>query len=209
MDGEIRVTILFRLVVCEVFERDGMLIERVLAVGVLLVVMDLLDVVVCLFLMELFTFRDPVEDGLRTTGVPTDRGVLIDPRKKLEEVRDWEIVDRFGVLRLELRVDTLGLELRLDVIDRLGVELRVDILGMLLRVDVLGATDRLGVRETAEREGAREAAALRLLLLEFLLCRELLAAKTGSPNKATKQIMEKTIKGRLSLPFFCLLFSFF
>ena len=56
VDGEIRVTILFRLVVCEVFERDGMLIERVLAVGVLLVVMDLLDVVVCLFLMELFTF---------------------------------------------------------------------------------------------------------------------------------------------------------
>jgi hypothetical protein len=196
VDGEIRVAILFRLVDREVLERDGMLIERVLAVGVLLVVMDLLDVVVCLFLMELFTFRDPVEDGLRTTGVPTDRRVLIDPRKRLEEVRDWEIVDRFGVLRL-------------DVIDRLGVELRVDILGMLLRVDVLGVTDRLGVRETAEREGAREAAALRLLLLEFLLCRELLAAKTGSPNKATKQIMEKTIKDRLSLPFFCLLFSFF
>ena len=188
VDGEIRVEILFRLVDRDVLDRVGILIERVLADDVPF----LDDVVVCLFLMELLTFRDVVEDGLRTTDVPTDRRVLTDPRERLEEVRDREIVVRLGVLRL-------------DVIDRFGVELRVDALGALLRVDVLGATDRLGLRVAALRDVEREAAALRLLLLELLLCRELLAAKTGPTNNAIKQTMEKTRKEGVSFPVFCFL----
>jgi len=188
VDGEIRVEILFRLVDRDVLDRVGILIERVLADDVPF----LDDVVVCLFLMELLTFRDVVEDGLRTTDVPTDRRVLTDPRERLEEVRDREIVVRLGVLRL-------------DVIDRFGVELRVDALGALLRVDVLGATDRLGLRVAALRDVEREAAALRLLLLELLLCRELLAAKTGPTNNAIKQTMEKTRKEGDSFPVFCFL----
>lgn len=180
----IRVEILFRLEDREVFDRVGILIERVLADDVLF----LDDVVVCLFLMETLTFRDPVEDGLRTMGVPTDRRVLVEPRERLEEVRGWETVVRLGVLRLVLRFEILGLELRLDVIDRLGVEFRVDILG----IDVLGATVRLGLRVTALRDGELGVAVLRLLLLERLLFRELLAAKAGSINKKTKQMMKKT-----------------
>ncbi|MBN2312860.1 MAG: hypothetical protein JXM79_02955 [Sedimentisphaerales bacterium] len=108
----------------------------------------------------------------------------------------WETVVRLGVLRPELRTEIFGLVLRLEMIDRLGVE---------LRVGVLGATDWLGLRVTVLRDDEREAAALRLLLLELLLCRELLAAKTGPINNATKQIMGKTRKDERSIPFFCFL----
>ena len=193
VDGEIRVEILLRLVDRDVFDRVGILIERVLAD----VVLFLDDVVVCLFLVETLTFRDPVEDGLRTTGVPTDRRVLTDPRERLEDVRDLEAVVRLGVLRVELRTEIFGLELRLDVIDldRLVEVLRVGSLEELLRVDVLGATDRVGLRVTALRDDELGGVALRLLLLELLLFRELLDARAGSTaNTKNKRIRVKNRK---------------
>lgn len=101
----------------------------------------------------------------------------------------------------ELRVDMLGLEFRLVVIERLGEELRVEILGALLRLDVLGATDWLGLRVTTERDCDLEAAAGRLLLLlELPLFRELLAAKTGSTESA-KMKTEK-VKMKKVIPAF-------
>ena len=96
------------------------------------------------------------------------------------------------MLLLELRLEILGLELRLELIEleRLGEELREEILGALLRLGALDAVDRLGVLRLAplerellmleEREAELEAGALRLLLLELLLFRELLEAQTGS-----------------------------
>jgi hypothetical protein len=207
VDGEIRVVILLRLDDRDVFDRVGILIDRVLADDVLF----LDGVVVRLFLVETLTFGDRVEDGLRMMDVPTGRRVLTAPRERLEEVRDREFVVRLGVLRLELRTEMFGLELRLEVIDldRLGEERRVDRLEVLLRLDVLDEMERLGLRVTALRDDEREAAALRLLLLELLLFRELLAAITGPTNKKSKQMMEKTRKIGFSFPFFCLLFSVF
>ncbi len=185
MDGEIRVEILLRLVDLDVLDRVGILIERELVVGVLLVPMDLFDgLVVCLLLAEMLALRDVVEDGLRTMGVPTDLRVLIAPRERLEEVRGRETVVRLGVLLL----DVIDLE-------RLGVELRVDVLGALLRLGALGATERLGARVTALRDDELGGVALRLLL-ELLLFRELLDARAGSTantnNKRTRVKNRKT-----------------
>lgn len=243
MGGEIRVAILFRLDDREVFDRvvvlwlvpprRGIVIGFVRFVVVLFEVTDLLDddVVGWLFLVELLMLRDVLEDGLRTMGVLTERRVLVDPREELVEVGGREIVDRLGVLRLELRVEilglelrvetlglelrvetlglelrveTLGLELRLDVIDldRLGVELRVGVLGALLRLGALGATDRLGARVGVLGDVEREGVALRVLLLELLLLRELLDATTGPTNKKNKQKMEMTRKDVLFLAIF-------
>ena len=106
------------------------------------------------------------------------------------------------MLLLELRLEILGLELRLELIEleRLGEELRDEILGALLRLGALDAVERLGVLRLAplerellmleERDGELEAGALRLLLLELLLLRELLDAQTGSKESA-KMKMQK------------------
>ena len=175
-----------------------MLTDRELVVGVLLGLIGVLGrVIVCLFRVELLTLRDPAVDGLRITGVLTDRRLLEEPLK-LEDVRGLEIV-RLGVLRLELRLDEidlerLGEELRVDVLeDDLRVELRLglDALDVLDRFEVLGL-DELGRAVLEARDCDLEAAALRLLLLllELPLFRELLDAQTGSVTNA-KMSMHK------------------
>lgn len=131
-------------------------------------------IVVCLFRVELLTLRDPVVDGLRITGVLTDRRLLEEPLK-LEDVRGLEIV-RLGVLRLELR---LGLD-ALDVLDRFEV------------LDL----DEFGRAVLEARDCDLEDAALRLLLLllELLLFRELLDAQTGSAINANIRMQKAKMK---------------
>lgn len=145
-------------------------------------------------------FRDGL---LRTIIFPIDRPVFVELLELPEYVLGGEIV-RLGVLLpgcglvvdrlLILRLEIFGLEV--IELERLGEVFRVEILGALLRLGALDMLGRLIVLRFApiigleERDGDLGAGALRLLLLELLLFRELLAAHTGS-TESVKIKMEK------------------
>ena len=162
--------LLFWFVDIEVLGRVGILIGCELVDGGLIE-----RVVVCLLKNVPREFGDPARDGLRTTGVLTDRLVLVEPRKRFD-VGERETVVRLGVLGL----DGIDLEKLGTVLETLGEGLRIDDLGgatgvaLRLGLETLGVVDRMGLG----------AAAVRLPLVEFPLFRELLAAQTGSTESA-------------------------